>query len=214
MISINADTLIFTGGNAPPADKWQHLVSPHSTIIAADSGLHQLVDTLHHPHHIIGDFDSLYDESLLKRYPQATIHRHPKAKDETDTELAVLLAQSLGAKSIALIGAGEGRIDHLFAITALFSQFPNLHLWLTACEQIIPIHPQKPLKLTLDIDTTISFYPLLMPQHPIKTEGLTWPFSNFDTLFSKMSLSNTTNKSIIKIEIADGILLSIIPFVI
>ena len=88
---------------------------PGEEIIAADRGLmfcrrHGVV-----PSHIVGDFDST-DESGLEYFesrPDVQIHRYPSRKDQTDTELAVSLAISLGWQEIILLGATGTRVDHM-----------------------------------------------------------------------------------------------------
>ncbi len=62
----------------------------------------------------LGDFDSL-DVTPIP----PPLHTFPSEKDETDGELAVDRALSLGARSIAIYGGGGGREDHFLG---------NLHL--------------------------------------------------------------------------------------
>lgn len=59
----------------------------------------------------IGDFDSapVGDD---KPYP---VYRHPVAKNETDSELALLKAREMGYSRIILWGALSGRLDHTLA---------------------------------------------------------------------------------------------------
>lgn len=59
----------------------------------------------------IGDFDS----GKLDENAPFEVEIHPVAKDETDTELALLWAQSMGYENILLIGGLGGRLDHTLA---------------------------------------------------------------------------------------------------
>lgn len=74
----------------------------------------------------IGDFDSGQLEEPLP-FP---IERHPVAKDETDSELAIMKAKEMGYKTIILWGALGGRLDHTLAnLRCITWQYPisNCH---------------------------------------------------------------------------------------
>lgn len=98
--------------------------------IAADGGasnarLHLRIA----PHVVIGDFDSLDDETRewLEKNSCEFI-RHPPAKDATDLELALQLAQSRGADEITLLGAHGGRADQFLANVLLLTQARNVRI--------------------------------------------------------------------------------------
>jgi len=85
-------------------------------IIAADGGANALETLGRYPAVLVGDMDSIHPrvlEALQNR--GCRILRYPSAKDETDTELALLEAVSAGAGRITLLGALGGRIDHALA---------------------------------------------------------------------------------------------------
>lgn len=208
------DAIIVTGGRYPSIQKWQDLIKKESLIIAADSGLQQLISTDRSPTHIIGDFDSLPNSHThLAAYPSAKIIKYSQEKDETDTELALLLARELGAKRILLVGGGEGRVDHLLSIIQIFKGNLAPDLWLTAHEAIHLISPHRPYRALLKEHATISFFPLIAPSQAIQAAGLKWPFSSFDHLHSQMSLSNqVSSHQIVEVSIKDGLLLAIIPY--
>jgi len=72
------------------------------------------------PDVIIGDMDSADDKML--RYFEAKgsiLIRHPKDKDETDTQLALEHALALKPRAIRIFGALGGRIDHALANISL-----------------------------------------------------------------------------------------------
>ena len=76
-------------------------------IIAADSGMDFLYENGVTPDIIVGDFDSATTKALefFERKGQTEIHRLNPIKDDTDTEYAIRLAISEGARSIVLLGA-------------------------------------------------------------------------------------------------------------
>ncbi|MBF0578348.1 thiamine diphosphokinase [Erysipelotrichaceae bacterium RD49] len=59
----------------------------------------------------IGDFDS----GQLDDHLPFKLFRHPVAKDETDSQLAIAKASEMGYEHIILWGALEGRLDHTLA---------------------------------------------------------------------------------------------------
>ena len=84
--------------------------------IAADSGWHNALLLGVHPHTLLGDFDSIGKEKL----PDAKeILQLPPEKDRTDTQLAVDLALSRGAKDFVIIGGLSGRLDHTYSNLAV-----------------------------------------------------------------------------------------------
>ena len=91
-------------------------------VIAADSGLSHLRTLGIRPDVLLGDMDSV-DPSLLETAKKEGIvpKVYPSHKDETDTELAISVAEEYGGKEaeIRLIGASGSRVDHTL---------PNLHL--------------------------------------------------------------------------------------
>ena len=90
-------------------------------IIAADSGMDFLYENSVTPDIIVGDFDSATTKALefFERKGQTEIHRLNPIKDDTDTEYAIRLAISEGARSIVMLGATGSRIDHVLGNISL-----------------------------------------------------------------------------------------------
>jgi len=89
---------------------------PHDLVIAADSGL-DLAESLGlSVDLVIGDMDSVSAQALHRaEVASIDIERHPRAKDQTDLELAMSEAIARGATAIhVMVGAG-GRLDHAAA---------------------------------------------------------------------------------------------------
>ena len=88
-----------------------------SCIIGVDSGLHFLQHNQIVPTHIVGDFDSVQPEVIAqyKKCSNISIHELHPVKDASDTEIAIRMAMTLGAKELIILGATGGRLDHLWA---------------------------------------------------------------------------------------------------
>ena len=92
-------------------------------VIAADGGAIWLDELGRRPDRLVGDLDSV-DASLVERLEAAgtRVDRHPAAKDESDTELAIRCALDAGADEIVLVAAMSGaRLDHELANVLLLA---------------------------------------------------------------------------------------------
>jgi thiamine pyrophosphokinase len=92
-------------------------------VVAADGGAGGAAALGLHVGLVVGDGDSLDpdDRARLAR-AGVRIERSPVAKDETDTELAILAAIARGASRITIVGAlGGPRFDHALANVALLA---------------------------------------------------------------------------------------------
>lgn len=96
--------------------------------IAADGGLATCLKQGITPKQIIGDFDSLEDQTLLEKFDRITL---PRVKDDTDLAKAVEYAFENGYNEIDLFGVTHGRIDHFMAILCLLKKYKanSLHIY-------------------------------------------------------------------------------------
>lgn len=99
---------IYTGGVVYP-DKITDHPKGDDLVIAADSGWNNAKALGENPTILLGDFDSLGEENIPK---DVELYRVPAEKDLTDTQLAVELALSKGARDIVIVGGLSGRLDH------------------------------------------------------------------------------------------------------
>lgn len=88
-----------------------------AAVVAADGGYARSVALGFAPDALVGDLDSLAPELVTTARRAGTrVRRHPAAKDESDTELALLEALALGAGRVTVLGAlGGARLDHTLA---------------------------------------------------------------------------------------------------
>lgn len=111
--------IIYTGGGAPASIPFG-LVQKGDYVIAADSGYDTARKLGTHVDLCVGDFDST---SLSNEIQNRVHERSLRDKDESDTELAIKKAISMGYDSYCLVGGGGFRMDHLFATFSLFDRF-------------------------------------------------------------------------------------------
>ena len=86
-------------------------------VISVDRGMEFLCRHQILPNYIVGDFDSVKKEigDYYRNETNVPIREFNPVKDASDTEIAIRLAMTLGAKEILILGATGGRIDHLWA---------------------------------------------------------------------------------------------------
>lgn len=92
-------------------------VEEEDMVIALDGGLVHCDKVGICPDYIIGDFDSLPQESvgMLAKYPQEHIMRLPCEKDDTDMLAAIKFAADRGVRDFVIYGGLGGRLSHTIA---------------------------------------------------------------------------------------------------
>jgi thiamine pyrophosphokinase len=114
--------IIVAGGQAGGNEDWRRWVWEGDWIIGADGGAAQALAWGLVPHLVIGDMDSLPGEARAALEAQGSrFVVHPRAKDETDLELALTYATQRGAREIVVLGALGGRLDHTLANVLLLA---------------------------------------------------------------------------------------------
>ena len=101
-------------GAAPSSPKFKK--AENDLVIAADGGLDSLTCSGIVPDIIVGDMDSV---KQLYSVPGAEVIRVPVEKDDTDTELAVKIAEARGYRKFIIYGCLGGLLDHTLGNIAL-----------------------------------------------------------------------------------------------
>lgn len=128
------DTVVIITGTQPLHRRALAAVPSGAIVIAADGGLDHARAAGLVPAGLIGDLDSISPEGLAWAEANATIERHPEAKDDTDTELAIAFANAMTPARLILLAGGGDRLDHtLGAIGALgapqLTSIPDIDCW-------------------------------------------------------------------------------------
>jgi thiamine pyrophosphokinase len=208
--------IIFTGGDGPPPQVIRRLLEgKDALLVAADSGLAAVEEAGFRPGWIIGDMDSLDDESRLSGYSPQCVMRYDHDKDFTDTELALSLITEKGAGETWIIGGGGGRIDHLFGIRSLFERETFPCRWVTDSADIRCIEAaavKSDLFLRLEAGAVVSVFPLGIGPWKAKSSGLKWPLDGLSWNRGSFGVSNEAVEGQIFIRAEQGRFMVIIPF--
>jgi thiamine pyrophosphokinase len=136
---------------------------------------------------------------------------HPRAKDETDLELALTYAAGQGAKEIVILGALGGRLDHTLANLLLLT-LPDLEKLpvriVGGDEEIYLVQSGGTVALEGGAGDLISLLPLGGDVQGVTTGGLAWALRS-ETLHFGFSrgVSNEMTGSTAHVEVERGYLL-------
>ncbi len=187
---------------ATAADAW---------VIAADGGARQAQYYGQRVKTVIGDLDSL-DETEIAILEQqgADIHRFPPEKNETDLELAILLAAQNNFQRIRVFSALGGRLDQTLSNIYLLALPPLRSLdvrLISGKQQAWLIYPGDTTIQGAQGDT-ISLIPLAGEAHGIRTRNLYYPLLDETLRFGPArGVSNVMQSETAMVTFTDGVLL-------
>jgi thiamine pyrophosphokinase len=155
-------------------------------VVAADGGWEKARSLGLRPDLLVGDADSLPETRFAELAAEGVpIERSPAAKDESDTELALLAAIRRGATHVTVLGAlGGMRFDHALANVGLLELPPSdgasVEL-LDGSTRVRLIRAPAPdggaVSCALDggVGDLVSLLPLSVPALGVSTAGLLYP---------------------------------------
>jgi thiamine pyrophosphokinase len=204
--------IIIAAGQVTEDGSWQRWLRPGDWIIAADGGAAQALDWGLVPHLVIGDMDSLPEEDQVALAAHnCQFVEHPRAKDETDLELALKYAAGAGAKEIILLGALGGRLDHTLSNLLLLALPPLDGVSVRIAdgdEEALLVRGGEVVTLQGEPGDLVSLLPLGGDAWGVTTDGLAWALHG-DTLrfgFSR-GVSNEMTASLASVQVEGGFLL-------
>jgi thiamine pyrophosphokinase len=204
-------TIIIAGGETE-GQGWQRWVRAGDWIIGANGGAARALAWGLLPDLVIGDMDSLPETARTILVAEGCrFLEHPRAKDETDLELALMHAVQEGAKELIVLGALGGRLDHTLANVLLLA-LPGLA---GISVRIVEGEQQALLARsgeTVELEGTpgdlVSLVPLGGEARGVTTQGLAWALRG-DTLRFGCSrgVSNEMTSGKAGIQVGEGLLL-------
>ena len=184
-------------------------------MIVADSGMEFMRRIEANPNMIIGDFDSVKQETLeyFKAKPAITFHTLNPIKDDTDTEFAIRQAMELGAREITVLGGTGSRLDHVLGNISLL----GIGLSKGVQIQLVDAHNRiRMIKQSLSITKADQFgsYVSLIPYagevQGLTLKGFKYPIKNYDLkLYNSLGISNEIVEETAEISFEKGVLLVI-----
>jgi thiamine pyrophosphokinase len=203
--------------NSPTFDAapFRALLVGADLVIAADGGGNALFAAGIAAQMVVGDLDSLAPEAEAAFVAAgAAVERHPAEKDETDLELALLVAVARGATQIDVLGAMGGRWDQALSNVALLA-LPELTgrrvRLLDVGQEAYLARGETPIAGTRG--ETVSLLPVGGPARGITTRGLRYPLHDAELHFERSrGVSNVIVEPPAHVTVREGLLLVIRVF--
>ena len=183
-----------------------------AAVICADGGARHLDVAGLIPTLIVGDMDSL-DQISQDRYESMGVRiiRHPREKNETDTELALREAFAMTPSEVWIWGALGHRIDHILANISLLvqgiRQGIDVRLIDTWCEVFLV---NRRMVLEGEVGQTVSLLPFGGEVSGITLTGFEYPLTKaLMEVGSPYGISNRLTERRGIIEVDAGVLLAV-----
>ncbi len=201
--------VVLANGEYGPLERYSSVVLDSDLIICADGGANYAYEMGLIPAYIVGDMDSIRPE--VKEFFAArrvTVKKYPRRKDFTDTQLALSLAEEMGADEVVFLGTLGKRLDH-----TLSNLYSGIELAMMG-KQVMHYSPQCVVYLTarrLVIEgqkgDVVSVLPLSEKALGVCEKGFEYPLENV-VLEKKnpYTVSNTLAEEKGEISVEEGIL--------
>jgi thiamine pyrophosphokinase len=178
-------------------------------VICADGGTRHALALGLTPDVVIGDLDSMDDRA--RQYIEscgARVIAHPRSKDETDLELALLHAVDQGAAEILVLGAQGGRIDHELGNLLLLAHPRLVGIDVRMCcgdQEVLLIRDQAVLEGR--VGDLLSLLPIGGDAHGVSSSGLEYALED-ETLWlgPARGVSNVFVSPTVCVRVRDGVL--------
>lgn len=172
--------LIICGGKIENYDFYDSYIQEADLIICVDGGAAHAKTMQLKPHILLGDFDLIakedYDHFLDM---DVDLKKYSAEKDETDAELAVEYAMSLGCTKIMIVGGIGTRFDHTLANIFLLKKMldKGVEGWIIDEYNRISLIKDY-IKIKKEKDIKVSLLPLSDAVCGVTTSGLYYPLNN------------------------------------
>lgn len=183
-----------------------------ASIVGVDRGVEYLYHHQIKPNYIVGDFDSIAPE-IIKYYKTETnvaIREYNPVKDESDTEMAIRIAITIGSAEIYILGATGGRIDHLWANVqslAIACKFNVKAYILDPQNRIFVTDKSCQLKKSEAYGKYLSVFSLSGEIFDFNMKGTKWPLEHHVLRpTDSLTVSNRFEDEIVEIDFIGGMI--------
>jgi thiamine pyrophosphokinase len=197
--------LILANGKPPSKRLFDKFFALADWFVCADGGANTAARFDCPPHLIIGDFDSIEDETRAL-FSNVSI-KLLKNQNSTDLEKALTAVIQKKYKEIVVLGATGGRLDHAIGnLSALVKFSGKAHITFIDDRGTF-IAVKHSIEINLQVGSTISLLPLSRC-NGIVTSGLKWDLKNESLeLGVRESTSNVSISSPVNINVKKGSLI-------
>ncbi len=188
----------------------QKILNSNDIIICCDGGSKYLFEEGIIPHYILGDLDSSIPQIIqFYKTKNVTFKKFATKKDETDMELCIDFAISLGANEIIILGATGTRLDHTLTNINLLIKAEEANVKATIIDSNNQINIiSSSIEIIGQKGDLVSLIPITTFVEGVTTIGLEYPLKNATMSIGKsLGVSNVMENSIASVSIQKGYLL-------
>lgn len=206
--------IIISGGNAPSRCLLQSEMEEASIIICADSGADCLLKYNITPHYIVGDLDSIKQETLtfFEKDNNVIFEKYLPEKDYTDTDIALDKAISLECDKVVFLGCTGTRLDHFLGNLGMLKKclLQNIKSSIKDDNNTILITNDN-IIIKGEKGSYFSLQPYCSVVNCLSIEGSKYELYNYNLfLGDSLTISNEFKDNNVKISFSSGILLVMI----
>jgi len=204
--------LVFANGEMNPPPALSQQLRPDDLLIAADGGLRHCQSLGLTPAVAIGDFDSATAPELEAAQQRgAEVLRYPARKDQTDLELALLLAVERGADELLVLGGLGKRCDQSLA-NLLLAAHPGLAgvglTFLEGDQRVTAVRGRAVIEGA--VGDIVSLIPIGGEARGVTTHGLEYGLQRGTLpLGSTLGLSNSLTARRAEVLVEQGVVLCV-----
>ncbi|MEP7218939.1 MAG: thiamine diphosphokinase, partial [Bacteroidota bacterium] len=170
-----ASALLALNGDLPDAPYLQWLAARHSPIVAADGAALGLQSRNILPDVIIGDLDSLGDAADGFAHAGSVVIEL-ESQEENDLEKGLRWLIGGGVRSVTIVGAGGGMIDHTLNNFSVLAKYAR-EIQIALRDPLWHMHiVSGSIAMATSPGDRISLIPL--PSAMVTTSGLAWGLSS------------------------------------
>jgi thiamine pyrophosphokinase len=200
------NAIICLNGDLPLAERFDAWANV--PLIAADGAANALVGMGIVPEYVVGDLDSILEETMDIIAEVATVIAMPD-QDVNDFEKALTAAQHQLFERVLVVGMHGGDLEHTlnnWSVLMRFGRSMNVHV-LDRQRLAIPVY--GPVKFSATSNEIISLVP--QPSVRLTTSGLQWPLTNETLeLGQREGARNRATSSEVTLDVHDGAVLVVL----
>ena len=184
-------------------------------LVAANGGTRLAGSLGVKPHVVVGDLDSVSDTHVgVLEALGVLVVRHPKRKDRTDLELAMMYAHAQGATDVVVVAGMGKRWDQTLANFLLpgAASFSGMSVRFTDGRSCAAwLRDGETLHIGGPVGATVSLLPLQGPAEGVTTAGPEYPLDDADLASaSTVGVSNVTTTEPASVSVRRGLLVCLV----
>ena len=204
--------IIIVNGDIKNIEYTKSIIKTGDYIICADGAANHALRMDIVPNIIIGDLDSISEQSRLYfENKSVKFEKFPAKKDKTDTEICVDYAIEIGATEIIFLGAIGSRFDHSLANILMLYSIIKKGVKASVVNENNEIYiTDSQIDLEGEIGDLVSILPIHKDAIGVTLSGLEYSLENFNMEFgASRGISNVMSEKKCRISLNEGVLLVI-----